>query len=575
MNAADTFSKDPQRRPGAAIARLRFLWKYARRWKWHIVLSLLGLAIVSAASLLYPWLLKQLADQLASPGAHPDPIRRIIFIGFVFVTAAIVGHAAQVEMQSLGYRLRNALRVDFFHRVLRYPMAFFSEHQVGELSVKATEDISRLQPFFSGLIAPLFQNLLVIGGCLIFMARISFVASAATFLLMAIPLPFIIRSGRRILHLSAAGTDEHARANALLEESIVGIREIKAFGREGTFAAEYGAHQERASKSELSSARLHVRINQWISLLLSIILLSVFAAGTSGHGLNGWTIGSVIAFYFYAYTAVMAAVGVGRVYLTYQGISGALDKTFKLMGTMSVHAPEASTQLDSIVGGIEFRSVSFHYVPEHPVLRNVSFRIEPGSTILLRGDSGSGKTTLVNLMIGLHNPVDGIITLDGCPLAELERPSLHRAFGYVGQDPLLFHGTLEENILFSGQPTDHRRFLDVLRISCVDEILEELPCGISTIVGERGFTLSGGQRTRVAIARAIMHRPAVLILDESSSMLGEDLERRFWDRLLEDRRGMTTIILSHHHENLPEVFAEWQLEHGVVRQVAESGIRKS
>ncbi|HXX62402.1 MAG TPA: ATP-binding cassette domain-containing protein, partial [Bacteroidota bacterium] len=269
------------------------------------------------------------------------------------------------------------------------------------------------------------------------------------------------------------------------------------------------------------------------------------------------------------------AVGVGKVYLTYQGISGALEKTYQLMGTVSVRPPEGPMQLQSIHGGIEFRNVSYHYVPEHPVLRNVSFRIEPGSTILLRGDSGSGKTTLVNLMVGLLNPVEGNITLDGYPLPELERSSLHRAFGYVGQDPLLFHGTLEENIFFSGLPTVPGRLQEALRISCVDEILEDLPRGLSTIVGERGFTLSGGQRARVAIARAIIHRPAVLILDEASSMLGEDLERKLWDRLLGDRRGLTTIILSHHHEHLPEGFSEWHLDYGMVRHVGEASMRKS
>jgi ATP-binding cassette subfamily B multidrug efflux pump len=459
--------------------------------------------------------------------------------------------------------------------LLGRPMGFFSDHQAGELSVKATEDISRLQPVFAGLLAPSYQNILVIGGCFFFMARISTIAAAVALVLMVLPLPFVVLSGRRIQKLSAESTAEHARANALLEESIIGIREIKVFGREDAFVASYGASQQKAYRSELLAARNHVRINQSISLLLSVLMLSIFAVGTSGRGLTGWTLGNVIAFYFYAYTAVMAAVGVGKVYLTHQGISGALEKTYLLMGDNAARRPDRQTRSAPQCGLIEFRDVSFKYVIGHPVLRDVSFRIEPGSTILLVGSSGSGKTTLVNLMVGLYEPDSGCITLDDQPLTAIDRSSLLRTFGYVGQDPILFHGTLKENIFFSALPVGQERLHQVLHTACLEEVIEELPEGLSTIVGERGFTLSGGQRARVAIARAILYRPAILVLDEANAMLGQDIERRLWDRLLEDRRGLTTIILSHHHENLPEGYLEMHLKNGNVSQIADPLTREA
>jgi ABC-type multidrug transport system fused ATPase/permease subunit len=534
--------------------RAAFLWSFARPWRWRIGLALLGLCFVSATALLYPWLLKLMAARIAGGVDGPDPAALALLLLVVFLISAIVGYIVQLELQSLGYRLRNLLRVEFFSLLLRRPLVFFARERAGELSARAMEDFSRLQPIFAGLLAPLCQNSLVIAGCLYFMARIQPEGALLVGTLIVIPFPIVLRMGRRMRAYAAGSTADHAEANALLEESVVGVRDIKAFAREDERTVAYGHLQAAAFGAEKRAAALQVVLNQGIALLLAILLLGIFASGASADR---------IAFYFYTYTLVMSAVAAGRVMLTYHGISGAFERSYQLMRDPRPRPPvRQGTGTRSIRGAIRLTDIRFAYDAGPEILRGVSLNLPAGSTLLITGASGSGKSTLVNIIAGLLHPAGGGVAIDRRPLEEYPADSLRSAIGYVGQDPVLFRGTLRENICWSGfQPTE-RRLREVLDVTCLQELVSSLPQGLTTVIGERGETLSGGERARVAIARAILHRPAILILDEANAMLGRDVERVLWPALLRDRKGKTTIILSHHHEYLPRRYRHARLRDG-------------
>lgn len=547
----------------APAHRIAFLWSFARPWRARIALAMLGLTFVSASSLLYPWLLKLMADRAGGGTDGPDPLLLAGVLLVVFVLSAAAGYAQQVELQSLGYKLRNVLRVEFFTLLLRRPLEFFGRERAGELSARAMEDFSRLQPLFAALLAPLYQNGLVMAGCLFFLARIHAAAALVVALLLLLPLPLIAGMSRRMRAYAADSTADHAEANALLAETVVGIRDVKAFGREGWRAAWYARLQESAFRLERRSAVLHVIVNQGVSFLLSLLLLGIFVAGTSASLLRGVSTGDVIGFYFYTYTLVMAAVAVGRVTLTYHGVAGAFERSYRLMQDRSpVLRPPVTTPPPQIRGALRLSNVHFAYEPGTPVLRGVSFAVLPGSTVLLAGESGSGKSTLVNLIAGLLSPSSGSVRIDGRPLTDYPAEVLRRSIGYVGQDPVLFRGTIRENILWSGFAPAEGGLREVLDVTCLGEFIATLPDGLETLVGERGDTLSGGERARIAIARAIVHRPAILILDEANAMLGKDVENRLWRALLRERRGRTTLILSHHHEYLPRGFRRITLRNG-------------
>jgi ABC-type multidrug transport system fused ATPase/permease subunit len=388
---------------------------------------------------------------------------------------------------------------------------------------------------------------------------INFTATLLAVVIILIPLPFFVIYSRKIRILSSESQQEHAFANALFEESLIGIRDVKSLVIEGLHLDLYSSRLECAKDKELSSSKFHSGITQTIYFILSVLLLAVFYTGTISTG-SAWSLGGAIAFYFYAYTLTMAFLSLGRSYLNYQGTMGAVDRVAGLLNERESESGRGGKLIPhSILGGVEFSNVHFSYDGVNPVFSGISFTIEPGSWMVVTGPSGSGKSTIANLILNFYLPKSGNITLDENPLQDYQPAAIRRNIGYTGQDPILFNGSIRENILIAHPETSEERLNKVIGICCLDEFITQIPDGLDALIGERGITISGGQKSRIAIARAIINDPPVLILDEANSMLEQELEQKLWNNLYNDRAKKTTIILSHHIENIPKIFTHIEL----------------
>ena len=546
--------------------RIAALWPYARQWQLRIGLALAGLTIVSLTSLVYPWLLKLMVDRLSGRVDSPFNMTMLFsLLLLLFVIASVVGYYQQKEMKMLGLRLRNRLRIALYERLLARPMVTLRQIQVGEISSRATEDIGRLQTVFSNLLAPAFQNLLFIGGCLFLMASLSRPATLLVLCLVFMLIPLIYVLGKKIRHKSSLSQADHAHANAFFEESLVAIREIKAFGREKLEVRRYSSLLTHALENETAASIMQVKVNQIIYALFSGALLLIFFAGMSGVMFPVWSTGDVVAFYFYSYTMTMAILSLGRISLSYQEFAGALERVVELLEDGQHNEPAPDTpHTAAIRGRVVFDGIVFSYEPQKPVLNNLSLVVNAGEWYLITGPSGSGKSTLAGLLMGFSRPQHGMITIDNIPLAQWHPRTLRRQIGYVGQDPMLVHGTLRENICFLDAPVTDEQLHHAITLSCLDELLHSGTVGLDTVVGERGYTLSAGQKVRVAIARAILHAPSILILDEANAGLEPELEERLWRNLAGSRGDKTTIILSHHFEHIPEIYRAGELRNGLL-----------
>lgn len=554
----------------SASSRAIFLWRIVRQWKYRIALALAGLSFISLTSLLYPWLLKLMVDRFAGHGSSGVSVDLLtmLLLG-VFLASAVVGHYEQIEMRRLGLRLRNTLRTTLYDSLLAKPMSFHRNARVGELSARATEDIGLFQTLFPGLLAPAFQNLLFISGCLLLMVSLNWVATVLVVLLVLLPIPLFHTLSRSIRRYAVESRMDQARANAFFEESLVAVREIKSFVREKLELQRYARLLDRAFHSEVQGSILQVKMNQVAYMLVSAALLAVFYTGTRRSFLPEWTVGDVIAFYFYSYTMTMSVLSVGKVYMSYQEITGALDRVMGLLH-------EVATQVDGPpntgtvgqIGSIEFCDVTFSYDHSRNVLEGVSFQVDQGAWQVITGPSGGGKSTLANLLMGFYRPDGGSLLVSGVPIERWNMESLRGQIGYVGQNPILFHGTMRDNITLacSGVPSD--KVDRAVEQSCLGEFIDSLPEGLDTLIGERGYTLSGGQKSRVAIARAIILDPALLLLDEANAMLESELEIRLWRNLAGIRRSKTTIIISHHCEYIPGGDNALQLLNGKISRPA-------
>ncbi len=545
---------------------ISFLWQYVSPWKKDLVLSLCALSVVSATTLVYPWLLKLMVDGFPAPSAGVADIGPIaLALVALFICSTLLGYYQQITMNKLGYRLRNSLRADLFRSLLNHPLSFHRNQQVGELSARATEDVGKSQAVFTSLVAPIFQNSLIVCGGIAVSALLNPYASLVLIVFLILPMPFVLRFSRLIRDLASKSQAEHALANACFDESLVAIREVKAFGIEKTIWRRYVGLLATAFDTEVRASRLVIKGSQAAYLLLSIMLITTFYLAAV-QAIPGWTIGSMVAFYFYAYTIAMALLSAGRIYLTFQSVMGALQRVQELVRE-SAGAVKINQQghRGTLSGTIELNNVNFSYDKEISILSQVSIEIPEGEWTVFTGASGAGKSTLASLILGLYEPDSGTIKIGGIPLPHWDKEALRNQMGYVGQDPFLFHGTLRENLLIGAAITHESAIAEALRIACLDEVVAGMPDGLETIIGERGYTLSGGQKSRVAIARALLPSPAILILDEANAMLEPLLEQELWTRLRDSRRSRTTIIFTHHTERIPDISHLFLLrDHGIL-----------
>ena len=534
------------------MKQLLFLWSYVAESRASFFAALGLLMIISATSLAYPWLLKLLVDQLHDQAAAPMSSSLLAALLLVLIcVATIVGYRQQLIMQSVGFSLRNALRLDFYRKLLVQPMAFHREQLMGELSARLAEDIGRVQSLPSGLVAPLFQNTLFLLGCVTLMALLNAAATLILLPLLLLPIPVILLTSRSIRASSSKSQSIHARAGAFFEETLVGIREVKVFAGEERALERYRLILSEAQEAELSASKQHVLVNQSVYFLLSFLLLAIFYAGSAQSFFREWSLGGVIAFYFYAYTLSMALISQTRLFISHQSIFGAIDRVIEILAKAEPPDQRRDGHEAALRGALEFDSVSFAYESERPVLSDLTFAATSSSWCVVTGPSGSGKSTLAGLILGLDRPSAGRILLDGISMEMWSPGALRRQIGFVGQEPILFHGSIRDNIAFSCPDLPEAKLVDLVRQSSLDAFIASLPKGLDTIIGERGYALSGGQRARIALARALALEPALLVLDEVGAMLEPELEDQIWERLAEVRGKRATIILTHHAERIP------------------------
>ena len=549
-----------------AMNQFVFIFPYIARHLGKLASALAGLMVVSGASLVFPYVLKLMVDAVTVKQGSiiVNPVM-VAVVAAVLLLVAVAGYASQVILQDLGFLLRNTLRRELFASLLYRPLRFHRRQRIGELSARAMEDVGRLQPLYANLVGPVFQHLMISIGCFALLLSISLPGTVVVVAVMLVPVPVILSTSRMIFNHFATGTAFHARSNALLEEMLTAIREVKVFSREQHVLRRYRAYQDAAMASEHASSKRQAFVQQSIVLVLSGILLGIFIASAQGWLPRTWSAGDAIAFYLYAYTLMMSTVAIGKAYMQYHGMIGALCRVRELIEEEEAASVNGQIARERLTGDVEFRGVSFSYNDGSPVLKDVSFHIAHRSWYLITGVSGSGKSTIANLIVGLYFPTAGLINIDSIPLEDWDICSLRSRVGYVPQETMLFHGTLRENILLANPELGAEQLSELLRIACVDRFVHELPDGIDTLVGERGYTLSGGQKTRVAIARALALDPDILILDEANAMLEEDVETALWQNLYALRSERTTIIMTHHWERIPAVY-----EHHIIAPAPHS-----
>jgi len=540
---------DSPRETRARIALLAPAWRFLRPYWPRVLGASVALVFTASVTLGLGQGLRILVDQGFVSGSA-DQLNRAVLVFLLIVLLLAIGTFTRFYLVSwIGERVTADLRRAVFDHVLTLHPGFFETNGAGEIQSRITADTTLLQTVIGSSVSIALRNLLTLAGgvALLFVSNPRLTA----IVLVSVPLVLlpIVVFGRRVRRLSRDSQDRLANAGAYLSEALGNIKTVQAFNHEDADRARFAAHVEETFR--VSIRRIVQR--SWLTAMVIVLVLGAVGAmiwvGGNDVIAGRTTPGELTAFIFYAVMVAAAAGALSEVIGDLQRAAGATERLMELLReTPLIGAPPDPVPLPArLRGEIELVDLRFAYPsnPDRPAIDGISLSVPAGASVALVGASGAGKSTLVDLLLRFYEPDAGAILLDGIDARRADPEALRRHFALVPQQPVLFSGSVLENIRYGVPQASEEAVRAAARAAFAEEFIARLPDGYASFVGEGGVRLSGGQRQRIAIARALLRDPAILLLDEATSALDAESEAMVQQALAALMRGRTTLVIAH------------------------------
>lgn len=525
---------------------IRRLASYLHPYRFTIAGVTLLIFIGMLLTLAGPMLIGMAIDRYIVPGDLPGLWRIAALLLGAYVASSVMTIVYSVLMVNVAQKLIMDIRSDLFGYVQTLSMAFHDEHEVGDLMSRITNDTQTINQVLSSGMVQLISSVLQLVGILIAM----FVLSWQLTLGSLVVLPLVVLATGAI----AARSREAFRSvqrnlgmlNAYAEENIAGVRVVRSFAREKETIQGFQTINKMNREAGIQAEQI-IAIMMPLMQVMSTIATAVIA------GLGGWlalrnlvSVGVLVSFVAYIQQFFQPLRQLSQLYNQLQsGLAGA-ERIFAITDIQpSVTDRPGAPALTNISGRVDFESVSFAYEEGKPVLNNVSLTALPGQTVALVGPTGAGKTTIISLLSRFYDVNEGTITVDGHDIRDIQQDSLRRQLGIVLQDTYLFTGTVMDNIRYGRLEATDEEVMEAAKLANADQFIKRLPQGYNTHVSEQGNNFSQGQRQLIAIARAVLADPAILILDEATSSVDTRTEMHIQEALLRLMEGRTAFVIAH------------------------------
>jgi ATP-binding cassette subfamily B protein len=544
--------------------KLAVVWRllsYLKPYQNRVILGMSAATGVTLLALVPPFLTGHLVDQVIRP-VQDGTLKAsdVVSVAWLSVLGIAVVHAVSKVcvwlrlrlLAVLGELVARDLRDQLFAHLQKLSISFYSRKKTGSLITRVSSDTDRLWEFLAFGVVEVTLSLVSLIG----LSAVLIYLDWRLGLVMAIPVPLMCWAihlhGNGMNRLFTRAWRKWSRLTDVLSDTIPGMRVVKAFNQESREKQRFG---QRNAEAVSEFNRIHAAwTGFWPGLMLALettvlcvwVLALPRLLGTEHAFGPALSLGKFVSFLLYTTMFVYPVEIMGQVARIMHRATSSAHRVFEVLDTQpEVVDVMQPVQIDQLRGQVEFERVSFAYDGVRQVIKGLSFKVEPGELIGLVGPSGGGKTTLINLLTRFYDVTGGRILIDGFDVRELEGGRYREQVGIVLQEPYLFHGSVLENIRYGAPEASFDEVIAAARVANAHDFISRLPHGYDTVIGERGHTLSGGERQRVSIARAVLKNPRILILDEATSSVDTETERKIQEAMDRLVAGRTVFAIAH------------------------------
>ena len=550
---------------------LRYYRPFLAQTIFGLCLSLIGIGL----NLLKPWPFKIIVDDFlrAGPAIRPDWRFWVLLLCLALIGIqllwGIINWITNYLFVKIGLQALLKLRTDLYSYLQSLSLKYHDARRSSDSSFRVAYDSQSIQTIYNKGFTNIFGSIITLIGTFLIMLRLDWQLTLVSLGIVPLVVGAIYVFAHRIRRESTSIQEQESAVLAQAQEGLSSIRMVHAFGREEFEVHQFQRHARQSLQANLRLTLTNVNSALVISTLMVVGTAAMYYIGTL-HVLTGTlTLGSLLVFSAYLLMLYQPLESLTYTAWAMEGATAGAKRCFEVLDRQDdvVDSPEAIA-ISSAKGAIAFQAVSFGYMPDRYVLRDIDLGIEPNQIVGLVGGTGAGKSTLLSLVPRFYDPTTGCVMLDGRDVREITKKSLRAQIAIVLQDTLLFSTTVRENIAYGRPDATEEEIIEAARSAQADEFIRQMPQKYSSLVGERGGHLSVGQRQRIGIARAFLKNAPILLLDEPTSALDPSTESAIMETIKELMRGRTTLIATHRLATIHNLDQIIVLEHG---RIVEQG----